>query len=117
MKWDYRSLSSRAGWQLPDRVIDSLEIQPGDRVADVGAGDGYFTFRLSPLVPRGRVLAVDIQQEMLDVATAAAGPQESAPEAQAGEPVVFDDQAHCRALRFQFSGSQAGSYVLHVEIR
>jgi hypothetical protein len=47
VKMDLERLGSRASWQLPDRVIDSLGIQPGDRVADVGAGDGYFTFRLT----------------------------------------------------------------------
>ncbi|HEX5133628.1 MAG TPA: class I SAM-dependent methyltransferase [Candidatus Krumholzibacteria bacterium] len=34
---------------------------------DIGAGSGYFTFRLCPLVPEGKVVAVDIQQEMLDM--------------------------------------------------
>jgi ubiquinone/menaquinone biosynthesis C-methylase UbiE len=35
-------------------------------VADIGAGTGYFTFRISPLVPAGRVYAVDVDMEMLD---------------------------------------------------
>ena len=34
-------------------------------VADIGAGTGFFSFRLAPLVPQGRVLAVDIQPEMI----------------------------------------------------
>jgi arsenite methyltransferase len=55
----------RAVWQLPDRVIDSLRIQPGDRVADVGAGDGYFTFRLAATVgPSGRVYAVEVEDAL-----------------------------------------------------
>ncbi|HEY9607591.1 MAG TPA: class I SAM-dependent methyltransferase, partial [Allocoleopsis sp.] len=41
--------------------------QPNDVVADIGAGTGYFSFRISPLVPEGKVLAVDIQPEMLDI--------------------------------------------------
>jgi ubiquinone/menaquinone biosynthesis C-methylase UbiE len=65
-KWDYGNLSSRAGWQLPDRVIESLRIQPGERVADVGAGDGYFTFRLAAAVgPTGRAYAVEVDDELV----------------------------------------------------
>jgi ubiquinone/menaquinone biosynthesis C-methylase UbiE len=41
-------------------------------VADIGAGTGYYSFRLAAKVPQGKVLAVDIQQEMLDLLTAAA---------------------------------------------
>jgi FkbM family methyltransferase len=36
-------------------------------VADIGAGTGYFAFRIAPLVPQGTVLAVDIQPEMLEI--------------------------------------------------
>ncbi|NJK38728.1 MAG: class I SAM-dependent methyltransferase [Oscillatoriales cyanobacterium SM2_3_0] len=45
----------------------ALGLKPTDTVADIGAGTGYFTFRISPLVPEGKVLAVDIQPEMLDL--------------------------------------------------
>ena len=48
-----------------DEVVANLGLNPNDIVADVGAGSGYFTFRLSRLVPQGTVLAVDIQPEML----------------------------------------------------
>jgi SAM-dependent methyltransferase len=64
-----------AGWlerperdkeEEPERLLDALKIKPGDVVADMGAGSGYFTFRLAQRVgPRGKVLAVDIQPEML----------------------------------------------------
>ena len=65
-KMDYGSLFSRAAWQLPDRVIESLAIRPGDRVADVGAGDGYFTFRLAAAVgPTGRVYAVEVDDGLV----------------------------------------------------
>jgi len=65
-KWDYGNVSSRAGWQRPDRVIESLRIQPGERVADVGAGDGYFTFRLAAAVgPTGKVYAVEVDEEVV----------------------------------------------------
>ena len=51
--------------ERPDVVVDSMGLRPDDVVADIGAGSGYFAFRLSEHVPRGRVLAVDIQPEML----------------------------------------------------
>ena len=53
--------------QRPDLLVQNLKLETDDVVADIGAGSGYFTFRLSPLVPEGRVLAVDVQQGMLDL--------------------------------------------------
>jgi len=44
-----------------------LKIQPGQFVADIGAGTGYFTVRISPVVGvDGRVLAVDVEPEMVE---------------------------------------------------
>jgi precorrin-6B methylase 2 len=53
--------------ELPEVVIAHLELEPDDVVADVGAGSGYFSVRIAPHVPRGRVLAVDVQPEMIEV--------------------------------------------------
>ena len=50
-----------------DLLIDLLPIEPDDVVADIGAGTGYFTFPVAERVPDGRVLAVDIQPEMLAI--------------------------------------------------
>ncbi len=36
-------------------------------MVDIGAGTGYFTLRISPLIPEGKVLAVDVQPEMLEL--------------------------------------------------
>jgi len=59
--------SSRDSWQQPQRVIATLGLKPGERVADLGAGPGYFTLRLARAVgPSGKVFAVDISREMLD---------------------------------------------------
>ena len=52
-----------------DALVKALEIPEGASVADIGAGTGYFTWRLAQLVgPKGKVVAVDIQQAMLDLA-------------------------------------------------
>lgn len=50
-----------------DRVMDRLGIAPGVRVADVGAGDGYYTVRLAKrLGPEGAVLATDVEPRHLE---------------------------------------------------
>ena len=45
----------------------NLPLKDDSIVADIGAGTGYFSFRIAERVPRGKVLAVDIQPEMLDI--------------------------------------------------
>jgi ubiquinone/menaquinone biosynthesis C-methylase UbiE len=58
----------RDEWQQPDKIMDALRIYDGNRVADVGAGSGWFTVRLAHRVgPNGRVYAEDIRPEMLQV--------------------------------------------------
>jgi ubiquinone/menaquinone biosynthesis C-methylase UbiE len=53
-------------WQRPDRIMDALQIGEGSRVADLGAGGGWFTIRLARRVgPNGKVFAQDIQPEMI----------------------------------------------------
>src|SRR6185503_21320138 len=57
----------RAEWQQPDRVVETLALRPGMAIADVGAGTGYFTRRFAAAVgARGKVLALDVEQGMLD---------------------------------------------------
>jgi precorrin-6B methylase 2 len=53
--------------ERPEAVIHALGLRGGEVVADLGAGSGYFTFRLAAKVGKtGKVLAVDIQDEMLE---------------------------------------------------
>ncbi|OAB55570.1 methyltransferase type 11 [Leptolyngbya valderiana BDU 20041] len=59
--------SDRQRQERPDRAIEALNLQPDDIVADIGAGIGYFSFRIAKQVPEGLVYAVDVQPEMLDV--------------------------------------------------
>ena len=50
-----------------DLIIQNLPLEEDEFVADIGAGTGYFSFPIAARVPRGKVFAVDIQQEMLDI--------------------------------------------------
>lgn len=60
-----------------EKLVEQLKLKPGQVVADIGAGTGYFSRRIAEKVgPSGQVLAVDIQPEMLELLTnkmAAAG--------------------------------------------
>jgi len=58
----------RVAEEMPDEVLATLAFQDGDVVADLGAGSGYYTRRIARAVaPSGRVYAVDIQPEMLEI--------------------------------------------------
>lgn len=57
----------RDEWQKPDEVVGALALEPGQDVADIGAGSGYFSARIARVVgPQGKVFAVDIQQDLMD---------------------------------------------------
>ena len=57
----FMNASWRDRWQHPEVVVHSLALRPGNQVADLGAGGGYFTFRLADAVgPTGKVYAVEI---------------------------------------------------------
>jgi predicted methyltransferase len=63
----FHKLFTPAGWRQPDRVVAALELEPGATVADVGAGDGYFTFLLADAVgPQGHVYAVEVTDAKVD---------------------------------------------------
>lgn len=52
--------------EAPSKAIALLELAPDAVLADIGAGSGYYSFRIARKLPRGKVVAVDIQPEMLD---------------------------------------------------
>ncbi|OIP72399.1 MAG: SAM-dependent methyltransferase [Oscillatoriales cyanobacterium CG2_30_44_21] len=58
---------SRESEENPSRLIELLQLKPTDVVADIGAGTGYFSFRMAPLLTSGAVFAVDSQPEMIEI--------------------------------------------------
>jgi ubiquinone/menaquinone biosynthesis C-methylase UbiE len=62
---DFLERSDRAVWQKPAAVVEELQLSGMEKIADVGAGSGYFTFRLARAVPQGMVYAIDTEPEML----------------------------------------------------
>ena len=58
---------SRVIDEAPNAAVQAMQLVPDAVVADIGAGTGYFSFRLAAQVPQGRVYAVDVQPEMLDI--------------------------------------------------
>ncbi len=57
----------REGWQKRDKVIAALRLKPGERVADVGCGPGYFAVPIASAVgSAGKVWAVDVEPKMLE---------------------------------------------------
>ncbi|MEW6213395.1 MAG: methyltransferase domain-containing protein [Acidobacteriota bacterium] len=58
---------NRDEWQRPNEVMDALGVKTGSRVADIGCGFGYFTFRLAARVgAQGKVYAEDIDQKAIN---------------------------------------------------
>lgn len=65
---DWLDRPERESEEQPAKAIAALEIKPGQVVADVGAGSGYYAIRLAERVgPTGRVVATDIQPTMLSL--------------------------------------------------
>jgi predicted methyltransferase len=62
-----RDEARREAWQNVPAVFEALGVAPGGKVADIGAGGGFFTVRLARAVgPSGRVLAVEISERALE---------------------------------------------------
>lgn len=57
--------ADRDDWQKPEDVIAFLGLQPNAIVADLGAGTGYFAVKIAPVVPEGKVLANDVEPDMI----------------------------------------------------
>jgi SAM-dependent methyltransferase len=57
--------ADRAIWQKPDEVVAALALTGSETVVDLGAGSGYFTFRLAQALPVGKLIAADTEPEMV----------------------------------------------------
>ena len=58
--------SERDAYQKPDEVIEALRLRPGEHIADIGAGSGYFAFRFARAVgSTGQIWAVDVNPDMI----------------------------------------------------
>ena len=64
---DWLNRPGRIEEERPDEVVTNMGLDSDHVVADIGAGSGYFSFRIAKLVPDGNVMAVDIQPEMLQL--------------------------------------------------
>jgi ubiquinone/menaquinone biosynthesis C-methylase UbiE len=65
---DWLEREGRAELEKPELVLEAMALRPGMTVAEIGAGTGFFSRRLAKTVgPRGKVYAVDIQPEMLEL--------------------------------------------------
>lgn len=62
---DWLERNEREDEEAPSKAIQLLKLAPDAVIADIGAGSGYYTFRLAAQHPQGRVIAVDIQPEMI----------------------------------------------------
>lgn len=59
--------TGRREWQQPEKVVECLHIRPGDIIADIGSGTGYFSVLLAQKTGKtGLVYAVDIDRQMVD---------------------------------------------------
>ena len=56
---------SRESEEQVSKAIQALDLDLDTVIADIGAGSGYYSYRIAPLVSEGKVIAVDIQPEML----------------------------------------------------
>ncbi|MBW2278912.1 MAG: class I SAM-dependent methyltransferase, partial [Deltaproteobacteria bacterium] len=56
----------RSDWQKPDELIAALELTGDEIVYDLGAGSGYFTFKLAKHVPEGGVIAVEVEPDFVN---------------------------------------------------
>ena len=62
---DFLEREDRIKWQKPEVVIEALNFSGDEKIADVGAGSGYFSFPFASALPQGKVYAIDIEPEMI----------------------------------------------------
>ncbi|OAI23762.1 SAM-dependent methyltransferase [Methylosinus sp. R-45379] len=55
----------RDAWQKPEKVVDALHLDRAARVADIGAGTGYFSVRIAKRIPNGKLYSADVEPDMV----------------------------------------------------
>jgi SAM-dependent methyltransferase len=63
---DWLERGEREQEEAPSKALASLDLAPDAVIADIGTGSGYYALRIAAKIPKGRVVGIDIQQEMLD---------------------------------------------------
>lgn len=56
----------RDAWQKPEEILDALHLDRAAKVADVGAGTGYFSVRIAKRIPDGKLYAADVEPDMVN---------------------------------------------------
>jgi predicted methyltransferase len=126
----------RDGWQKPDEVLKALALKPGEVVADIGAGSGYFTVRFGGAVgDAGRVYAVDVSPDMVrhlnrrirdagirNVSTVLADPDDPLlPDAVVDRVVIVDTWHHIedqpKYLALLKRALKPGGQVVHIDFQ
>ncbi len=64
---DWLERQEREKEEQVSQALKNMNLKPDEVIADIGAGSGYYSFRMAKSVPQGQVLAVDLQPEMLDI--------------------------------------------------
>jgi ubiquinone/menaquinone biosynthesis C-methylase UbiE len=65
-KWiEFLDKPGRDAWQKPAEIVKALRLNGTETLVDVGAGSGYFTFRFAKALPKGKVVATDVDPEMV----------------------------------------------------
>lgn len=64
---DWLERQEREQEERVNLALKNMKLKPDEVIADIGAGSGYYSFRMAKRVSKGKVLAVDLQPEMLDI--------------------------------------------------
>jgi ubiquinone/menaquinone biosynthesis C-methylase UbiE len=124
----------RDEWQRPETVVAALGLRGTETVADVGAGSGYFAFRFAKALPRGKVVAIDVDPEMVrhvhhkvmaerieNVRAVLTDPQDPGIDTAADVVFVCDVLHHVQArepwLKRMFAEMRPGARLVVVELK
>jgi len=119
--------AQRDEWQKPDEVVKALDLKPGEVVADIGAGSGYFSRRIAKVVaPDGKVYAVDVAADILgylkeradreglrNIVTIVSQPDDPMLPANSVDSVFFCDTTHHIDHRVEFYKKLAPAVKAH----